>query len=49
MKRSEDGFLEALLAPLMASLVQPVSGKGVRRARRKFFSSAPSIKQYRNY
>ena len=41
IKKQEDGFLGALLAPLAASLVQPVissvvksiSGRGVRRAR----------------
>ena len=40
IKKQEDGFLGALLAPLAASLVQPVissvvkgiSGRGVRRA-----------------
>ena len=41
-KKKEDGFLEALLVPLTASLVQPVifsevkgiSGRGFRKARR---------------
>ena len=44
IKKQEGGFLRALLAPLAASLVQPVifsvvksiSGKGVRRARRGY-------------
>ena len=55
------GFIGALLAPLAASIVQPVissvvkdiSGRGVRRAGRgymhKNFSSAPSFKKYRDY
>ena len=59
IKKQEGELLGALLAPLAASLVQPaissvvkgVSGRGVRRARRriKTFSSAPSFKQYQNY
>ena len=44
MKKLEGGFLPALLAPLVASLVQPVissvvkgiSGRGVSRARRGY-------------
>ena len=60
-KTQECGFLRALLAPLAASLVQPVissvvkgiSGRGVRRAGRGFinkkFRSTPSFKQYRDY
>ena len=34
IKKQEDGFLPALLAPLAASLLQPetISGRGVRRA-----------------
>ena len=44
IKRQEGGFLEALLAALVASLVQPVislvvkgiSGRGVRRAERGY-------------
>ena len=60
-KKQEGWFLGALLAPLAASIVQPVislvvkgiSGRGVRRSGRgymnKFFSSAPSFKQYRDY
>ena len=44
IKKQEGGFLRALLAPLAASLVQPVissvvesiSAKGVRRARRGY-------------
>ena len=44
IKKQEGGFLSALLAPLAASLVQPVissvvkgtSGRGVRRARRGY-------------
>ena len=53
------GFLETLLAPLVASLVQPViasvvkdiSGRGVRRAGRRYMdkNSAPSFKQYWGY
>ena len=60
IKKQEGRFLGALLAPLAASLVQPViysvvkgiSGRGVRRAGRgymdKKFSSAPSFKQCRD-
>ena len=57
IKKQERGFLGALLAPLAASIVQPViisvvkgrSGREVRRARRgciTIFSSAPSLQQY---
>ena len=59
IKKQEGRFLRALLAPLAASLVQPVifsvvkfiSGKGVRRAGRGYMVkkfSAPSFKHYRN-
>ena len=60
-KKQESLFPGALLAPLAASIVEPVislvvkgiSGRGVRRAGRgymnKFFSSAPCFKQYPDY
>ena len=43
-KKKEGGFLDAILAPLAASLVQPmissvikgISGRGVRRARKGY-------------
>ena len=59
--KKKDGFLETLLAPLAASLVQPVissvvkgiSGRGIRRKEEdiwiKIFSSTPFFKQYQNY
>ena len=45
-KKQSDGFLRALLAPLVASLIQPVissvvkgiSGRGVRRAGRRYIN-----------
>ena len=61
IKKQEDWFLGAFLAHLAALLVKPVissvvegiSGRGVRRAGRgiwiKIFNSAPSLKQYRDY
>ena len=60
-KKQERGFLGALLASLVASILQPmissvvkgINGRGVGRARKryltKFFSSAPSFKQNRHY
>ena len=60
-KKQEGGFLGALLASLVASILQPmissvvkgINGRGVGRARKryltKFFSSAPSFKQNRHY
>ena len=57
IKRQEGGFLGDLLAPLATSLVQLVMSsvakglcaRGVRRAERGNFSSAPSFKHYRDY
>ena len=47
MKKQEGGFLRTLLAPLAASLVQPVissvvkgiTGRGVRRAGRRYMNA----------
>ena len=57
--KAGDGLLGVLLAPLVASLVQPViatvvkgiSGRGVRRAGRGYMDNnfAPSFKQYWGY
>ena len=57
--KAGDGLLGVLLAPLGASLVQPViatvvkgiSGRGVRRAGRGYMDNnfAPSFKQYWGY
>ena len=61
IKKQESRFLEALLAHLAASVVQPIisleikgiSERGVRRAGRGYmdrvFSSAPSFKQYQDF
>ena len=56
IRKREVAFLGALLAPLAASLVQPVisslvkgiRGRGVRRWI-KTFCSTPSFKQYQDY
>ena len=56
IRKREVAFLGALLAPLAASLVQPVisslvkgiRGRGVRRWI-KIFCSTPSFKQYQDY
>ena len=60
-KKQEGGFLGALLASLVASILQPmissvvkgINGRGVGRARKRYlikiFSSAPSFKQNRHY
>ena len=60
IKKQEGRFLGVLLAPLAASLVQPVissvvkgiTGRGVRRAGKgyiiKNFSYTPSFKKYRD-
>ena len=61
IQKQKGGFLEILLAPLAASIVQPVisslvkgiSGRGVRRAGREYtnksFCFSPSFKQYWDY
>ena len=61
IKKQEGGFLGALLPPLVAQLVQPVTSSVVKVIRRRgvtrggrgywieIFSSDPSFKQYRDY